>query len=112
MLSLPIFIINNFPPKTFCCDNSAANRQTGGLTSPPCGEQYSHYQIAIDNNALELYYCRRNEVYFKTLLCQNNGRQNGVISRKLFSELYKSMVKKVPFLGFLLPNRPPRFALA
>jgi len=31
---------------------------------------------------------------------QNIGRQNGLKSRMLFSELYKIMVKKVTFLGF------------
>ena len=39
---------------------------------------------------------------------KNNGRQNGLISRKLFSELYKIMVNKVTFVigGYRL-NRPP-----
>jgi len=40
------------------------------------------------------------EIYFTTLLRRNNGRQNGLISRMLFSELYKIMVKKVTLVGF------------
>ena len=53
---------------------------------------------------------KRDEVYVTTLLWQNNGRQNGLISRLLFSELYKIMVKRVTFVGFRggdPPNRPP-----
>jgi len=34
-----------------------------------------------------LRYCRKDEVYFTTVLWQNNGWQNGLISRMLFSEL-------------------------
>jgi len=39
---------------------------------------------------------------------QNNGRQNGLISRMLFSEMQKNMVKKVTFLGFSWGDRPSR----
>jgi len=38
----------------------------------------------------------------------NNGRQNGFISRMLFSELYKIMVNEVTSVGFKGGNRPPR----
>jgi len=38
--------------------------------------------------------------YFTTLLWENNGRQNGLISRMLFSELCKIMVDRVTFVGF------------
>jgi len=38
---------------------------------------------------------------------QNIGRQNGLKSGMLFSELYKIMVKKVTFLGFRGGDRPP-----
>jgi len=58
-----------------------------------------------------LLYSKRDEVDFTTLLWQNNGRQNGLISRLLFSELYKIMAKKVAFLGFkggaIAPIAPP-----
>jgi len=37
---------------------------------------------------------------------QNNGRQNGLISQMLFSEMQKNMVKKVTFLGFRGGDRP------
>ena len=47
---------------------------------------------------LRFHYCRRDAVYFTTLLWKTNGRQNGFIS--LFSELYKVMVNKVTFVGF------------
>ena len=60
---------------------------------------------------------RRDNLYFTTLLWQNNGRQNGHISRTIthfehdeslisnwfwcvISELYKTMVNKVTFLDF------------
>jgi len=42
--------------------------------------------------SLRVRYRKRNEVYFATPLWQNNGRQNGLISRMLFSELHKIMV--------------------
>jgi len=50
--------------------------------------------------SLRFHYCKRDEVYFTTLLWQNNGRQNGLTSRILFSELYKITVNKVTFVGF------------
>jgi len=42
---------------------------------------------------------KRDEVYFTTLLWQNNGRPNGLISWVLFSELHKVMVNKVTSVG-------------
>ena len=50
--------------------------------------------------SLRARYCKRDEVYVPALLRQNNGRQNGLISRMLLSELYKIMVKKVDFVRF------------
>ena len=47
-----------------------------------------------------VHYCKRHEVYFTTLGWQNSGCQNGLLSRMLFSGLYKIMVKKVTFIGF------------
>ena len=44
--------------------------------------------------------CKRDEVYFTTLLRQNNGWQNGLKSRMLFSELYTIMANKITFVGF------------
>jgi len=38
--------------------------------------------------SLRVHYCKRDGIYFTTLLWQNNGRQNGLIIM-LFSELYK-----------------------
>jgi len=55
--------------------------------------------------------CKRDEVYFTTVLRQSSGRQNGLISRMLFSELYKIMVKKVAFVGFRGGDRPNRLHL-
>jgi len=43
------------------------------------------------------------------MLCQNNGRQNGLASRMVFSELYKITVSKVTFAGLgepITPNAP------
>ena len=48
------------------------------------------------------------EVYSTTLLWQNNRRQNGLVSRWLFSELCKITVNKVTFLGFKVGDRPNR----
>jgi len=54
-----------------------------------------------------VHYCKRGEVCFTIVLCQNNGRQNGLISRMLFSELFKLMVKKVTFVFFRGGDCPP-----
>jgi len=47
-----------------------------------------------------LRYCKRDNVYFTTLLYQNNGRQNVLISRMLFSGFKKIMMNEVAFAGF------------
>ena len=57
--------------------------------------------------SLRVRYCKRAEVYFTTLLWQNNGRQNGLMSRMLFSELYKIVVNKVTFVAFRSPPLDP-----
>jgi len=46
-----------------------------------------------------LRYCKRYEVYFTfhNTAWQNKGRQNGLISRMLLSELYKIMVNIATF---------------
>jgi len=50
--------------------------------------------------SLRVHYRKRDEVYFTTLLWQNNGRQNSLISWMLFSELYKIIVNTVTLAGF------------
>jgi len=55
----------------------------------------------------QLYKIMVNKVYFITLLLQNNGRENGFISRMLFFQLYKIMVNKVTFVGFRGGDRSP-----
>ena len=55
-----------------------ASTAGGGAISVIFGSQAS----------LLIHYCWWDEVYFTTLLSQNNGRQNGLISRMLLSELY------------------------
>jgi len=57
--------------------------------------------------SLRVHYCKRDEAYFTTLLRQINGRQNGLASRMLFSELYNTLVNKVIFLGFRGTIAPP-----
>jgi len=52
-----------------------------------------------------LRYCKRDEVLLTTILWQNSGRQNGLISRiisliSLFSDFYEIMLNKVIFIGF------------
>ena len=59
---------------------------------------------------LQVHYCKRDEVYFTTLLWQNSGRQNGLISRMLFPNCSKSWWTKLLFVSFSggdRPNRPP-----
>jgi len=70
----------------------------GGAISAIFGSQVS----------FRVHYCKRDEVYFTTLLWQSNGRQNGLISRMLFSKLYKIMVTTVSFVGFRGGDRPNR----
>jgi len=48
---------------------------------------------------LRVHCCMRDEVYFTTLLRQNNRRQNDLVSLTLFSELYKTMVNKVTLVN-------------
>jgi len=50
--------------------------------------------------SLGVHYCKRHKIYFTTLLWQNKGRQNDLITRILFPALYIIMVKKVAFVGF------------
>ena len=50
--------------------------------------------------SLRVHYCKRDEVHFTTLLWQNNGWQNCLKPRTLFSEFYKIVVNKVNFVGF------------
>ena len=63
--------------------------------------------------SLRVQGCNRDEVCFATLLWQNNGRQNGLISRMLSSQLYKIMVNKVTLVNFrgaiapIVPLDPP-----
>jgi len=55
------------------------------------------------------YRFKRDEANYTTLLWQNNGRYNDLTSQMLFSELYKSMVNKVTFVGFrgeIVPSAP------
>ena len=56
--------------------------------------------------SLRVHYCKRDEVYFTTLLWQNNVWKNGFISCMLFSYVYKIMVKKVTFVGFMGERSP------
>jgi len=62
----------------------------GGAISVTFGSQVS----------LRVHYSKRGEVYFTTLLWQNNGQQNGLIWPMLFSKLCKIMMNKVTFVGF------------
>jgi len=50
--------------------------------------------------SLRVHCCKKDKVHFTTLLWQNNGQKNGLMSRMLFSELYKIMVNKVALVGF------------
>jgi len=57
-------------------------------------------EIFSNQVSLRVHYCKRDEVYFTTLLRANNGRQNCLISQMLFSKLYKIMVNKITFVRF------------
>jgi len=66
------------------------------------------YSASFRNQvSLQVHHRKRDEVYFITLLRQNNGRQKDLILRMLFSELYKIMVSKVTFPGFRRGDRTP-----
>ena len=67
------------------------------------GERFSNSQVSV-----RVHYCKRDEVYFTTLLWQNSWGQNGLISGMLFSKLLKIMVNKVTFESFWWGYRPPR----
>ena len=96
-----------------------SRQQVQGAISVICGSQVSlrvPYCIQRDEVYFTTVYremytsIQRDEVYFTTLLWQKNEQQNGLISRMLFSELYKIMVKKVTFLTLRrsgLLNLPP-----
>jgi len=60
---------------------------------------------------LRVHCCKREEAYVTTLLWQNKGLQNGLISRMLFSQMCKIMANKVTFVGFrgevIAPMDPP-----
>ena len=72
-----------------------------------CGH-FINFRNGIKISTLLTFGCPRDEVYFTTLLWQNNGQQNCLISRIRFSELFKIMVKKVAFVGFRGGDRPNR----
>jgi len=76
-------------------------RLAGGAISAVSGSQVSLW--------VRYCKCRRDEIYFTTLVWQNSGRQNGLKSRMLFSELYKIMVNKVTFVGFRGRSPPSWF---
>jgi len=86
--------------KAMACSIVQPVRLWGGRISAIFGNQVS----------LRDHYHERVEVYFTTLQWQNNGRQNGLISRMLFSELHKVIGNEVTFVslkGGDRPNRPP-----
>jgi len=64
--------------------------------------------------SLRVHHCKRETshdfIYFKTLLWQTSGRQNGLMSPMLFSESHKIMANKVAFLDFR--GRLPQKAIA
>jgi len=67
------------------------------------------YHLVVKSHVITASLCKRDKVYFTTLLWQNNGRQNVLISRMLFSEFYKFVVRKhilASFRGGDRPNRP------
>ena len=104
---------------TICWGASLKNFKMSGLPRSCCrwprggSSQYvsggTIWMIVGSPISLWVHYCKRDKVYFATLLWQNNGRQNGLISRMLFSELFKIMVKKAIFAGFRgrSPQSPP-----
>jgi len=53
---------------------------------------HSHVSLRVHSN-------QRGSI-IHSIAVTKNGRQNGLISRMLFSKLYKIMVKNVTFLGF------------
>ena len=62
--------------------------------------------ILVSQVSQQLRYCKRDEVCFTKQLRQNNRRWNGLISRMLFSELYKNHVNEATFVGFRGQSAP------
>jgi len=64
--------------------------------------------IFVSHVSLPVHYSKRDEVYFTTLLWQNNGWQNGLVLQMLFSELYTIMANRLfrRFMGSDRLNRP------
>jgi len=54
-----------------------------------------------------IHYCKGDELYFTTLLCQNNGWENCLKLRMRFSKLYNITVNKVTFVVLRRVDRPP-----
>jgi len=73
-------------------------KEQGRIQPVSFGGWRFHYCLVV-KSLLQLRYCKRDEVYFTTLLSENNGRQNGLISLMLFSELYKVMANEVTVLS-------------
>ena len=90
------------PQKAFVCIDSNLHAwadpasKVRGAISVIFGGQISY----------RLCYCKKDEVCFTTLEWQSNGRQYGLVSRMLLSELYKIVVNKVTFVGFRGADRP------
>jgi len=61
-----------------------ANRVRGAISA-----------IFVSQVSWRVQYFKRDEVYFTTLLWQNNGWQNGLVVRMLFYELYTLLVNTV-----------------
>ena len=98
------------PSQYFMCPEVAISQRIHPGADPASTLRGTISVIFGSQASLRLHYGKRHEVYFTTLLWQNNRWLNGLISWMLFSELYKIFVKKVTFVGFRggdRPNRPP-----
>jgi len=92
------------PQELFRLTNSLSVTQSQGrIQSVRLGGRFQKYLLVKSHYGFATV---RDEVYITTQLWQNNGRQNVLVSRMLFSKLYKILVNKVTFVS-LRRQSPP-----
>jgi len=97
-----VFTVFNFRPgiartdrkRCVCCSRVATNFVTNRTTdADPASNVRGVGAVSVifgSPVSLRVHYCETEEVSFTTLLRQNNEQHNGLLSRMLFSDLYKN----------------------
>ena len=86
-VGLPVAVNNSVPA------SQVGFQPRADPASEARGGRFQQYQVVKSHNSFVTV--REMKAYFTTLLWQNIGRQNSLISHMLFSELYKMMEKKL-----------------